>query len=52
MRTYALSEPVNGHHTWHDGKRYAWLLGLLVAVAGVAIATRRRTARRREPTLS
>ena len=30
MRTYALSEPVNGHHTWHDGKRYAWLLGLLV----------------------
>ena len=28
------------------------LLGLLVAVAGVAIATRRRTARRREPTLS
>ncbi|MBN9797842.1 MULTISPECIES: fatty acid desaturase [Pseudonocardia] len=32
MRTYALSEPVNGHHTWHDGKRYAWLLGLLVPV--------------------
>lgn len=32
MRTYALSEPVNGEHTWQDGKRYAWLLGLLVPV--------------------
>lgn len=28
------------------------LLGLVIAVAGVAIATRRRTARRREPSLS
>ncbi|MBN9734852.1 MULTISPECIES: fatty acid desaturase [unclassified Pseudonocardia] len=32
MKTYALSEPVNGEDTWHDGKRHAWLLGLVVPI--------------------
>ncbi|MGE3252725.1 fatty acid desaturase [Pseudonocardia sp.] len=32
MRTYALSRPVDGRDTWHDPKRYLWLLGLVVPV--------------------
>ncbi|GAA5164812.1 fatty acid desaturase [Pseudonocardia eucalypti] len=30
MKTYALSAPVNGQDTWRDGKRYLWILGLVV----------------------
>jgi alkane 1-monooxygenase len=30
MKTYALSSPVDGKDTWHDGKRYLWILGLVV----------------------
>jgi alkane 1-monooxygenase len=31
MKTYALAQPATGGpDTWHDGKRYLWLLGLVV----------------------
>ena len=33
MKTYALTAPAEGGpDTWHDGKRYLWLLGLVVPV--------------------
>ncbi|MBC3191195.1 fatty acid desaturase [Pseudonocardia sp. C8] len=32
MKTYPLSRPVDGRDTWHDGKRHAWLLGLVVPI--------------------
>jgi alkane 1-monooxygenase len=30
MKTYALSEPVDGRDVWWDGKRYLWTVGLVV----------------------
>ena len=30
MKTYALSQPVDGQDTWQDGKRHLWMLGLVV----------------------
>ena len=31
MKTYAMTAPADGgSDTWHDGKRYLWLLGLVV----------------------
>jgi alkane 1-monooxygenase len=30
VQTYALSAPVEGRDTWHDRKRYFWILGLVV----------------------
>ena len=30
MKTYALSAPIDGQDTWRDGKRYLWILGLVV----------------------
>ncbi|BBG01029.1 MULTISPECIES: fatty acid desaturase [Pseudonocardia] len=32
MKTYPLAEPVDGKYSWQDGKRYAWLLGLVVPI--------------------
>ncbi|MCW2666461.1 MAG: alkane 1-monooxygenase [Frankiales bacterium] len=32
MKTYALPTPVDGRSTWQDGKRRAWMLGLVVPV--------------------
>jgi alkane 1-monooxygenase len=30
MKTFQLAEAVNGQDTWHDRKRYLWILGLVV----------------------
>ncbi|HTK63876.1 MAG TPA: fatty acid desaturase [Pseudonocardia sp.] len=30
MKTYELTKPVDGQNTWRDGKRYLWMVGLVV----------------------
>src|SRR5882757_3871503 len=44
MKGYTLSAPVDGQDTWRDGKRYLWILGLVVPLLPfLAIGLQRAT---------
>ena len=39
MKTYALSTSLDGQDTWRDGKKYLWLIGLVVPLPIVDVLT-------------